>query len=196
VKVCRKSLIAFGWLSPTAKKDCFEKYGVNVIYSKKGTLYEKKDVFGVSNYLLSHTAIKHNKHSLRWWGDLSYRKISNSFLKQFRDDEYRQEDDEIEKSKSCEICQNRLYPARINKDFKRWKHLLPPLEEMNDGCVFPSGLLQSIDFMTEKMVFYDSDYNEIYHKSKKEIDQERRDRRPDLYCKKSGMMCCTLENYL
>ncbi len=115
-------LICYGWISSTAKKDIFKKFGINVVYHKpiNGTLHERKNIFSVAFYLLSHCAIKNHKHSGHWFGDLSYRKVSNSYLKRFRDDDYILEDEDIEKSKSCKLCGEVLVPAKINKDFKNW----------------------------------------------------------------------------
>jgi hypothetical protein len=98
-------LICYGWISPTAKKDIYKKFGVNVVYHKpiNGTLRDRKNVFSVAFYLLSHCAIKNHKHSGHWFGELSYRKIKNSYLKQFRDGDYILEDEDIEKSKSCKL---------------------------------------------------------------------------------------------
>ena len=149
-------------ISSTAKRDIKEKLGINVIYKKTGTLKNREDVFNVANYQLSHCAIKKNKHSLKWFGELSYRKVSNSELKKFRDLDYIEEDAQIEKSKSCEICSLRLVPARLVSNWKEWANFMPDDEDMNNGCVFPSGLLVIVRFdISEKMAFYDDDYNRL-----------------------------------
>jgi len=178
-------LIAFGWVSPTAKSDIYQKFGINCVYHKveNGTLHKRENVFSVAYYLLSHCAIKNNKHSVHWFGELSYRKIKNSYLKQFRDEQYITEDADIVQSKSCDLCGELLVPARINKDFHNWQRFLPDDDEMSDGCMFPEGLLLELDFLSEKMEFYDSQYNTIHHKTKREINEQNVQRRPKLYSK-------------
>lgn len=168
-------LICFGWISETAKSDIYKKFGVNVVYHKpkKGTLHERKNVFSVVYYLLSHCAIKNHKHSVHWFGDLSYRKVQNSYLKKFRDEDYLLEDIDIEKSKSCNLCGELLVPAKINKYYHNWQGFMPDPEDMDNGCMFPDGLLAELDFLSEKMEFYGSDYEIIFHKTKRELDEER-----------------------
>ena len=185
-------LIAFGWVSPTAKEDCFKKFGVNVVYHKpaKGTLHERKNVFSVGYYLLSHCAIKNHKHSVHWFGDLSYRKVQNSYLKQFRDENYVLEDVDIEKSKSCNLCGELLVPAKINKHYHNWQGFMPDPQDMGDGCMFPNGLLIELDFFSEKMEFYGSNYETIFHKTKRELGEERTSL---IYTRKTDSM--TLENF-
>jgi len=180
-------LIAFGWVSPTAKQDVFKKFGVNVVYHKPegGTLFNRKNVFLVTYYLLSHCAIKKDKHSGHWFGDLSYRKVKNSYLKQFRDDVYIDEDAEIEKSKSCKMCGELLVPAKLNKHFHNWQGFLPDDEDMDNGCMFPDGLLLELDFFSEKMEFYTSNYTMIHHRTRREINKERIESNSLLYVRKT-----------
>lgn len=189
-------LIAFGWVNQDASKQIKEQFGVDVIYHKvkDGTLRKREDVFLVSYYLLSHCAIKNNKHSLRWFGDLSYRKIKNSYLKQFRDEQFLEEDNDIEKSKSCKICNEKLIPAKINKKHSHWNSFIPPPNELEDGCIVVSGLFQSLDFFTEKMIFYGHDHDEIYHKTRRELELERQERNPLVYNRVTNSM--TLENFI
>ena len=181
-------LVVYGWINGTASKEIREKFGVNVIYNKvhNGTLRSREDVFLVAYYLLSHCAIKNNKHSLRWFGDLSYRKISNSELKKFRDDIFLIEDDEIEKSKSCKICGEKMFPAKINKKYFNWTSFIPPPDELDAGCIVANGLFTLIEFFNEKMVFYDHDYGEIYHKTRRELEQERLEQSPHIYCRNTN----------
>jgi len=178
-------LIAFGWINGNASKEIKEKFDIDVIYHKveHGTLKKREDVFLVAYYLLSHCAVKNNKHSLRWFGELSYRKISNSYLKQFRDEQFIDEDNEIEKSKSCKICDGRLLPAKINKKFSNWVSFMPPPDDIDEGCEVINGLFSIIDFFEEKMVFYENNYDEIYHKTRRELDEERQERNPLIYCR-------------
>ena len=176
-------LICYGWISPTAKKDIFQKLGVNVVYKKtaNGTLRDRKNVFSVGFYLLSHCAIKNHKHSVHWFGKLSYRKVQNSFLKKFRDDDYILEDQDIEKSKSCKLCGLRMVPARIDKDMRNWQGFFPDPSDMDEGCVFPVGLLVEIDFFGERISFYGANYVTIFHKTKRELDEERYAVNPMIY---------------
>lgn len=176
-------LICFGWISQTAAKDIFQKYGINVVYHKpkSGTLHKRKNVFSVAFYLLSHASIKNNKHSVHWFGELSYRKVSNQYLARYRDLKYVEEDEAIEKSKSCVLCGLRLMPAKIDRNFKNWANYMPDGEEQMKGCMFMNGLLLSLDLVTEKMEFYTDDYDVIHHKTRKELLEEQIARRPDMY---------------
>ncbi len=168
-------LIAYGWLGNGKEIHdiVMKKYGINILYKKIATLHTRQDVFFVTNYLLSHVAVKNNKHSLRWFGELSYRKISISKLNHFKDQEFLDEDDSIEKSKSCEICQEKLYPAKINKDHSKWHELLPEPDDMDNDCLFADGLLSILDFMDERMIFYHDNYDGFHQKTKREIKEEQ-----------------------
>ena len=176
-------LICYGWVSPTAKADIYKKFGINAVYHKttNGTLRDRKNVFSVAYYLLSHCAIKNNKHSAHWFGELSYRKVKNSYLRQFRDDDYILEDEDIEKSKSCKLCGEVLVPARINKDYHNWQGFLPDDTEMDEGCMFAEGLLVEVDMINEKMEFYDESYHTVFHKTKKQREEEQRENNPLIY---------------
>ena len=108
-------------------------------------------------------------------------KDDSELLYQFID-----EDNEIEKSKSCKICDGRLLPAKINKKFSNWASFMPPPEDIDDGCEVVSGLFSIIDFFEEKMVFYENNHDEIYHKTRRELDEERRERNPLIYCRNTN----------
>jgi len=184
-----KHLIAYGWLKSDAKEIIKKEFGIDMVYHKvrNGTLRSRIDVFAVAYYQLSHAAIKHDKHSIRWFGDLSYRKISNSTLKMYQDEEYQKQNEDIEKSKCCDICNEKLLPARFNKKFDKWWNWKPPDDQRKAGFICPSGLFLSVDFMSgEKLPYYDLDtYEEFYKLKKSEIEEKRNELRPDLYCKKT-----------
>jgi hypothetical protein len=75
-----------------------------------------------------------------------------------------------------------LVPAKINRDFRNWQGFLPDDEDMGEGCMFAEGLLLEIDMIgNEKMEFYDESYNTIFHKSKKEREEERIQNNPLIY---------------
>ena len=57
-----------------------------------------------------------------------------------------------------------------------------------------SGLLGIYNFFTEKMVFYGYDYDEIYHKTKRELELERKERNPLVYNRNTNSV--SLENFL
>ena len=84
-------------------------------------------------------------------------------------------------SKSCKLCGELLVPAKINKDFKNWQGFLPDQCDMDEGCMFPEGMLLSVDYMEERMVFYKSDYEVVLHKTKRELDEQRRGDNPKIY---------------
>jgi len=183
-----KHLIAYGWIKSNASELIKKKFGVTLVYFKvrNGTLRSRIDVFAVAFYQLSHASVKHNKHSIKWFGDLAYNKVSNKTLKQYIDEEYGLQDKEIERTKHCPFCGKRIVPAKINEFYKDWKHWIPPPEELENGCVFQSGLFVSVDFVKgEKIPYYDENYEVTYRKTKKEKFELKKLERPDLYDKKT-----------
>jgi len=190
-----KHLIAYGWIKPNACELIKEKFGINLVYHKvrNGTLRNRVDVFAVAYYQLSHCAVNHRKHSLKWFGDMSYNKISNKTLEQYKDEEYRLQDEEIERSKCCPLCNERLIPAKINKLFDDWRRWIPPISVLENGYEFDDGLFLSVDFVQgEKIPYYDENYQEIFKQTIKETKEMRESKRPDLYDKKTknqGLFC-------
>ena len=184
-----KHLIAYGWIKPNASKLIKKEFGINLVYFKvrNGTLRSRVDVFAVAFYQLSHCAVKSNKHSIKWFGDLSYNKISNKTLEQYIDEEYRLQDEEIERTKCCPICNQRLIPASIDTTLKNWRHLIPPIKIQQEGFVFDSGLFLSVDFKKhEKIPYYDENFQVFYKQTKRERKEIRESKRPDLYAKKTN----------
>ena len=79
-----------------------------------------------------------------------------------------------------------MLPAKINKKYSNWSSFIPPPNELDEGCIVPEGLFLSIDFFNEKMVFYDHGYDEIYHKTRKELEAERLEQSPHIYCRSTN----------
>ncbi|RZD43722.1 MAG: hypothetical protein CXT78_07705 [Thaumarchaeota archaeon] len=191
-----KHLIAFGWVKEDATELIKEKLGIDVIYFKvrNGTLRHRVDVFAVAYYQLSHCAVSHRKHSLQWFGNLANNKISNKTLAQYKDEEYILQDEEIEKSKCCPVCCERLTPARINTEFAHWREKLNLIDNKEDFFEFDIGLLLSVDFMAgEKIPYYSIEKTALgdswqvhYKQTLKERKEIRELARPDLYAKKSN----------
>jgi len=183
-----KHLIFFGWLKPNASKLIKEKYGIDVVYHKvrNGTLRNRVDVFAVAFYQLSHCAVNHRKHSLKWFGVLSYNKISNSTLAQYIDEEYRLQDEVIEKTKCCPLCQQRLTPCKININFDKWRDRIPSIELQVNGFLYDEDLFVSIDFNKgEKISYYDDSFQVFYKQTIRERKEVRELARPDLYDRKT-----------
>lgn len=65
--------------------------------------------------------------------------------------------------------------------------------ELDEGCLVLEGIFESLDFFTEKMVFYGRDYDEIYHKTRREQELERQERNPLVYARKTNSV--SLENF-
>lgn len=184
-----KHLICFGWLKSNASELIKKDFGIDLVYHKvrNGTLYSRVDVFAVAFYQLSHCAVKHNKHSIKWFGNLSYNKISNKTLEEFKDEEYIKQDDIIEKTKCCDCCQDRLIPAQIDMYCKDWRSWMPPPDKLEDGCEFNDGLFIAVDFYNgEKMPYYDDNFELTYKKTKREERELQENKRPDLYDKKTN----------
>jgi len=183
-----KHLICFGWIKENASQLIKEQLGIDVVYHKvrNGTLRNRVDVFAVAFYQLSHCAVNHRKHSLQWFGNLANNKLSNKTLEQYKDEEYRLQDEEIERSKCCVICSERLTPAKINILFDDWRKHIPPIDIQEKGFEFDSGLFLSVDFVEgEKIPYYDENYQAIYKQTLRERKEVRELKRPDLYTKKT-----------
>jgi len=184
-----KHLIAYGWIKSNASELIKKKFGINLVYFKvrNGTLRSRVDVFAVAFYQLSHASIKKNKHSIKWFGDLAYNKVSNKTLEQYKDEEYDLQDEEIEKTKCCDICNERLVPAKIDVHCRDWRSYIPPPEQLETGCVFSNGLFVAVDFYKkEKIPYYDENYEVTYKKTKKEELELKKLERPDLYDRKTN----------
>ena len=170
-------LIVYGWISGSATGDIKEKLGVDVIYEKVDTLYKRTDVLGVAFYALSHCTIVKNKHSVKWFGCLSYTKISNAELHKFRDQMFIDEDAAIEKSKSCGICGLGMVPARLGDDWHKWRGFMPDDQALEQGCEFAAGLLVTVRLEHgEKMVFYNPKYEHIVEEERKLLQIENNTR--------------------
>jgi len=181
-----KHLICFCWLKENASQLIKEKFGIDVVYHKvrNGTLRNRVDVFAVAFYQLSHCAVKSNKPSVKYFGSISYNKISNKTLEQYKDEEYRLQDEEIEKTKCCALCTERLIPARIDKTFDNWRDWIPPIDIQEQGFSFNSGLFLSVDFIQgEKIPYYDDNFEVHYKQTLRERKEIRELARPDLYAK-------------
>jgi len=184
-----KHLIALGWIKPNASELIKEEFGINLVYHKvrSGTLRSRVDVFAVAYYQLSHSAVKHNKHSVKYFGDLSYNKISNKTLEKYKDEEYILQDDIIEKTKCCPECGEKLIPAKINKIFKNWRLWIPSTKDLEEGCKVASRMFLSVDFFEgEKIPYYNENYEETFKLTKKEQRELHEIKRPDLYNKKTN----------
>jgi len=183
-----KHLICFGWIKENASQLIKEELGIDVVYHKvkNGTLRNRVDVFAVAFYQLSHCAVNHRKHSLQWFGNMANNKLSNKTLEQYKDEEYILQDEEIERSKCCLICKERLTPAKINILFDDWRKHIPTIDIQEKGFEFDSGLFLSVDFQAgEKIPYYDDNYQVIYKQTLRERKEVRELRRPDLYDKKT-----------
>jgi len=181
-----KHLIAFGWIKENASQLIKEQLGIDVVYHKvkNGTLRNRVDVFAVAFYQLSHCAVKHNKQSIQWFGNMANNKLSNKTLEQYKDEEYILQDEEIERSKCCPICSERLTPAKIDITFSHWREKLNSIEDQEKFFEFDSGLFLSVDFIQgEKIPYYDDNYQVYYKQTLRERKEIRELARPDLYAK-------------
>ncbi len=181
-----KHLIAYGWIKEDAFDLIKKELKIEINYVKTGTLKTRLDVFATAYYQLSHCAVKENKHSVKWFGKLSYSKISNKVLEQYKDEEYKLQDIDIEKTKQCPICSERLVPAKINLLFEEWRRWIPPNSSLNDGCMFDRDVFLSVDYnKKEKIPYYDENHQVFYKQTNAERKNERELNRPDLYSKKT-----------
>lgn len=179
-----KHLIAFGWIKENASQLIKEELGIDVVYHKvrNGTLRNRVDVFAVAFYQLSHCAVKQNKQSVQWFGELANNKLSNKTLEQYKDEEYILQDEEIERSKCCPTCCKRLPPVKIDITFPHWREKLSRIENKEKFFEFDSGLFLSVDFNKgEKIPYYDESYQVYYKQTLRERKEARELARPDLY---------------
>ena len=200
-----KHLIAFGWIKKDASYLIKKELGINVVYHKvkNGTLRNRVDVFAVAFYQLSHCAVNHRKHSLQWFGSLANNKISNKTLDQYKDEEYILQDEEIERSKCCPVCSERLVVAKINKGFEHWREKLNLIENHEELFEFDTGLLLSVDFKKgEKIPYYSivqtelgNFYEEHYKQTIREQQEARELKRPDLYALKKTTLCSSILSF-
>jgi hypothetical protein len=200
-----KHLIAFGWIKKDASKLIKEELGIDVVYHKvkNGTLRNRVDVFAVAFYQLSHCAVDHRKHSLQWFGSLANNKISNKTLDQYKDEEYLLQDEEIERSKCCPVCSERLVVAKINTGFEHWREKLNLIENHEELFEFDTGLLLSVDFKKgEKIPYYSvvqtelgNFYQEHYKQTVRERQEARELKRPDLYALKKTTLCSSILSF-
>jgi len=193
-----KHLICFGWLKENASELIKKQLGIDVVYHKvkNGTLQTRFDVFAVAYYQLSHCAVNHRKHSLQWFGNLANNKLSNKTLEQYKDEEYIEQDKEIEKSKCCPICSERLTPAKIDETFPHWREKLNSIEDQEKFFEFDFGLFLSVDFVEgEKIPYYDDNYQVHYKQTLRERKEVCESKRPDLYAKttKNQSILCFVE---
>jgi len=86
----------------------------------------------------------------------------------------------------CDVCGEKLIPAKINEFYGDWRRCIPPPEKLEVGCVFESRLFVSVDFVKgEKIPYYDENYEVTYKNTKKEKLELKKLVRPDLYDKKT-----------
>ena len=100
-------VLAYGWVK-----------GTENIFKEKGWIIKnmgiRKSIKGTISYILSHAGIKKRRHTLTWWGELSYSKLK---LEKTDDDENKHR---------CTQCEAVYRPLICFKDGYRCKP--PPTE--------------------------------------------------------------------
>ena len=101
-------VMAYGWVT-----------GTENIFREKGWIIKNKglrrSIKGTISYILSHAGIKKRRHTLTWWGELSYSKLKL------------EKDEEDEKKHCCTLC-GAVYRPLIY--FKDGFCLKPPPQEI------------------------------------------------------------------
>jgi len=101
-------VMAYGWVT-----------GTENIFKEKGWIIKNKglrrSIKGTISYILSHAGIKKRRHTLTWWGELSYSKLKL------------EKDEEDEKKHCCTLC-GAVYRPLIY--FKDGFCLKPPPQEI------------------------------------------------------------------
>jgi len=100
-------VLAYGWVKGT--ENIFKEKGW--IIKNKGV---RKSIKGTISYILSHAGIKKRRHTLTWWGELSYSKLKL------------EKDENEEKKHRCTLCGDVYRPLICFKD--GFCHKPPPLE--------------------------------------------------------------------
>lgn len=100
-------VLAYGWVK-----------GTENIFKEKGWIIKNKgirqSINGTVSYILSHAGIKKRRHTLTWWGELSYSKLKL------------EKEEETEKNHCCSFCGSTYRPLICFKD--GFKHKPPPIE--------------------------------------------------------------------
>jgi len=90
-------VLAYGWVK-----------GTENIFKEKGWVIKnlglRKSIKGTISYILSHAGIKKRRHTLIWWGELSYRKLKL------------EEDEKDEQKHCCTLCGAVYRPLIFFKD--------------------------------------------------------------------------------
>jgi len=100
-------VLAYGWVKET--ENIFKDKGW--IIKNKGI---RKSIKGTISYILSHAGIKKRRHTVTWWGELSYRNLK---LEKTDDDENKHR---------CTLCNAVYKPLIYFKD--GFRHKPPPTE--------------------------------------------------------------------
>jgi len=90
-------VLAYGWVKNT--ENIFKEKGW--IIKNKGV---RKSAKGTIAYILSHAGIKKRRHTLTWWGELSYSKLKL------------EKDEDEDKKHQCPECENIFKPVICFKD--------------------------------------------------------------------------------
>jgi len=125
-------MIAFGWIDDVRAQS--DKHRLTIV--KHRTLRTDGDYFTAMKYILSHAGIRKNRHSLTYWGALSYSKLKVP-----------KDDPEPEK---CPHCGEFLVNGRIPEDKYPWITGIPP--------PFTAGEGKLTDYPLEMATLYDMEY--------------------------------------
>lgn len=118
-------LIVYGKITNTT--EFYNK--TNWLIKNKGDLKKDLDIFNCMRYLLSHSGIKKRTHTIRYLGDISYRKLK------------------VEKEPSTHNCPYCDLPLTIFRRVKSSKSLAPPIDYVGlwDSSCFEMVVIDDLD---------------------------------------------------
>jgi len=122
-------MVAFGWVDDVHQ--AFEEYGL--VVRKHTTLKTDGDYFATVKYILTHAGVRDRRHSVTYWGALSYSKLTV----------YR----EAPEPERCPHCEGILVDGKIPDDKMPYLTGIPPPFEINEGTL--------TDYPVEASTFYD-----------------------------------------
>ena len=127
-------LIVYGKITNTT--EFYNK--TNWLIKNKGDLKKELDIFNCMRYLLSHSGIKKRTHTIRYLGDISYRKLK------------------VEKEPSTHDCPHCNLPLTIFRRIKSSKSLDPPIDHVGlwDSSCFEIVVIDDLD-NEPRIPFYD-----------------------------------------
>ena len=127
-------LIVYGKITNTTEFYNKTKWTIK----NKGDLETEMDIFNCVRYMLSHAGVKKRNHTIRYLGDISYRKLK------------------VDKEPSTHDCPHCNLPLTIYRIVKSTKSLAPPIDHVGlwDSSCFEIVVIDDLD-KEPRVPYYD-----------------------------------------